>query len=112
MKELYEFGRFTLDVREGRLLCDGQPIPLKPKVLETLVALGEGYSPTRQVRVFAGYAGWSPGQLEKEMSDNGWLTVPADPEIVFDPSIDDKWRRAMGKLGINPSLLSGAAGHA
>ena len=68
-------------------------------------------SPRRSLLAL-GYAGWSPGQLEKEMSDNGWLTVPADPEIVFDPSIDDKWRRAMGKLGINPSLLSGAAGHA
>jgi putative transcriptional regulator len=79
--------------------------------VDILKALAEGAGP-RQSLLALGYAGWGPGQLESEMTANGWLTVPADPALVFDPPIDEKWTRAMGKLGINPSLLSGEAGHA
>lgn len=79
--------------------------------IDILKALAEGAGPRRSLLAL-GYAGWGPGQLESEISANGWLNVPADPALVFDPSIDDKWTRAMGKLGINLSLLSGEAGHA
>ncbi len=59
-----------------------------------------------------GYAGWSPGQLDKEIQANGWLSVPADKELVFGNEPDMKWERAMAKIGIDFSMLSGNAGHA
>jgi putative transcriptional regulator len=59
-----------------------------------------------------GYAGWGPGQLEDEISDNGWLTAEASPETVFARDNDAKWEMALHSLGIEPSLLSGSAGHA
>ena len=59
-----------------------------------------------------GYAGWAPGQLDNEMQNNGWLHVGADAELVFGRDHGDKWRRAVAKVGIDPALLSGEAGHA
>ena len=59
-----------------------------------------------------GYAGWSPGQLDREIQANGWLSVPADNELVFGNQPDMKWERAMAKIGIDFSMLSGNAGHA
>jgi putative transcriptional regulator len=79
--------------------------------LDVLRAIGRGQGPRRSMLAL-GYAGWGPGQLDTEMSDNGWLHVPADEEIVFDEDIADKWQRALGKLGIDPLSLSGEAGHA
>jgi len=59
-----------------------------------------------------GYAGWGPGQLDSEIQQNAWLNVPSDQDLVFDADIDSKWNRAIAKLGFDPSLLSGDAGHA
>ncbi|MGH6621021.1 MAG: YqgE/AlgH family protein [Alphaproteobacteria bacterium] len=59
-----------------------------------------------------GYAGWGPGQLDGEIQQNAWLNVPADEGLIFDSGIDTKWARAIAKIGIDPSLLSGDAGHA
>jgi putative transcriptional regulator len=59
-----------------------------------------------------GYAGWAPGQLEGEIKANGWLNCEADAELLFGGEIEHKWRRAMGKLGIDISMLSSAAGNA
>ena len=59
-----------------------------------------------------GYAGWGPGQLDDEIQQNAWLNVPSDEDLVFDSRLDTKWSRAIAKLGIDPSLLSGDAGHA
>ncbi len=59
-----------------------------------------------------GYAGWGPGQLDAEIQSNGWLNVSADEQLVFDEDLDSKWERAIGKLGVDPSLLSSDAGHA
>jgi putative transcriptional regulator len=79
--------------------------------LDILRAIGRGQGPRRSMLAL-GYAGWGPGQLDTEMSDNGWLHGPADEAIVFDEEIADKWQRALGKLGIDPLSLSGEAGHA
>jgi putative transcriptional regulator len=63
-------------------------------------------------RVIAlGYSGWSPGQLENEMLHNGWLHCDADADLVFSPDWPSKHRRALGKLGIDPRMLSATAGH-
>ncbi|MFC4350476.1 YqgE/AlgH family protein [Fodinicurvata halophila] len=59
-----------------------------------------------------GYAGWDAGQLDQEMQANGWLTVTPDPGLIFEPDLDEKWNKAIGKLGFDVSKLSGAAGHA
>ncbi|MBM3524705.1 MAG: hypothetical protein FJX57_17300, partial [Alphaproteobacteria bacterium] len=59
-----------------------------------------------------GYSGWGPGQLEREIAENGWLNVPADPSLVFDETLDTKWERALLKLRLTPTSLSGVAGHA
>jgi putative transcriptional regulator len=79
--------------------------------VDVLKAIAEGTGPSR--RFFAlGYAGWAPGQLDKEIQDNGWLMVPADQEIVFSGDHETKWHRALAKIGVDPNLLSSAAGHA
>ena len=79
--------------------------------LDVLKAIAEGNGP-REGLLALGYAGWGPGQLDAEIQQNAWLSVPADETIVFDGDHDTKWRRALGKLNIDPLLLSGAAGHA
>jgi putative transcriptional regulator len=79
--------------------------------LDVLKAIAEGHGP-REGLLALGYAGWGPGQLDAEIQQNAWLSVPADETIVFDEAHDTKWRRALAKLHIDPLLLSGAAGHA
>jgi len=79
--------------------------------LDVLKAIAEGGGP-REGILALGYAGWGPGQLDAEMQQNAWLSVPADETIVFDGDHDTKWRRAFGKLHIDPLLLSDVAGHA
>ena len=79
--------------------------------VDILRAIAEGAGPKRSLLVL-GYAGWGPGQLDAEILANGWLNVPADPEIVFASNAGNKWERAMAKLGIDPRMLSDNAGHA
>lgn len=59
-----------------------------------------------------GYVGWSAGQLEQEMQENGWLTIDASPDLIFAPDLDNKWRQALATLGIDPAVLSFEVGHA
>ena len=77
-------------------------------VLEA-VALGAG--PTR-VLVTLGYASWGEGQLESELGENNWLTVEADPAVIFDTPIEMRYDRALSLLGFDPRMLSQEAGHA
>jgi putative transcriptional regulator len=74
--------------------------------LDTLVELGESFSATRKLKMFAGYAGWSPGQLEDEMKRKAWLTHPASLELVFDTSPDQLWQMILRKKGWQYRLLS------
>jgi putative transcriptional regulator len=64
------------------------------------------------VLVTLGYSGWSPGQLEAEIGRNGWLTVNADPQVIFDTPIERRYDKAISLLGIDPRMLSQDAGHA
>ncbi|MBK6896218.1 MAG: YqgE/AlgH family protein [Alphaproteobacteria bacterium] len=59
-----------------------------------------------------GYAGWSAGQLDWEIQQNAWLVTDANPAIIFDKDLDAKWTKAVGQLGFDPGMLSGAAGSA
>jgi putative transcriptional regulator len=79
--------------------------------LDVLKAIAEGGGP-RAGLLALGYAGWGPGQLDNEIQQNAWLSVPADDTLVFDTGHDTKWRRAFAKLKVDPLLLSDVAGHA
>ncbi|NKB56108.1 MAG: YqgE/AlgH family protein [Alphaproteobacteria bacterium] len=66
----------------------------------------------RQAILALGYAGWGAGQLDGEIQQNAWLHVPADDALMFDADIENRWERAIEKIGIDVSLLSGEHGHA
>ena len=70
---------------------------------------GEG--PDKSLYIL-GYAGWGAGQLENEISENAWLTTPADPAIVFDLPAEERWRSAASRLGIDLDLMNANPGHA
>ena len=78
---------------------------------DVLEALADGAGPKR-VLVTLGYAGWSAGQLEDEIGRNGWLTVGADPAVIFDTPVPQRYDKALSLLGIDPRMLSAEAGHA
>jgi putative transcriptional regulator len=78
---------------------------------DVLEALSHGQGPKR-VLVTLGYSGWSAGQLEDEIGRNGWLTVDAEPGIIFDTPVAQRYDRALALLGIDPRMLSQEAGHA
>jgi putative transcriptional regulator len=79
--------------------------------MEVLKDIASGKGPRLNILAL-GYAGWGPGQLDAEIQANGWLSVSADEGLVFDPDLDKKWERALAKIGIDFSMLSGEAGHA
>jgi putative transcriptional regulator len=78
---------------------------------DVLEALSAGAGPSR-VLVTLGCSGWSAGQLEDELGRNGWLTVGADPVVIFDTPISQRYDRALQLLGVDPRMLSQEAGHA
>lgn len=67
--------------------------------LDDLRELADGFSPTRRLLVFAGYAGWSPGQLDDELARQAWLVHPATPELVFADEPRDLWQRILRQMG-------------
>lgn len=75
----------------------------------TAIACGKG---PQHFLVALGYAGWGNGQLEFEMRQNAWLSVPADKAIVFESAVQNRWEKAIGKLGINLNDLHGVGGYA
>ena len=75
------------------------------------IGLANGQGPDSAVLAL-GYAGWGPGQLEDEMLQNGWLTGDGADELIFSAAHSDKWQAALRAQGIDPSLLSAAAGRA
>lgn len=83
-------------------------LTLSRDVLDAM-AIGDGPEKTL---VALGYAGWDAGQLEAEMLENTWLSVPASPEIIFDVPFEERWQSAAKVLGIDLSQLSADAGHA
>jgi len=76
--------------------------------LDTLIELGENLSPNRKIRVFAGYSGWSPGQLDNEIRHHAWITHPASIDLVFEENIDQLWRSIMLKKGGFYKLIADA----
>jgi len=79
--------------------------------IDILRDIAKGSGPDKALLAL-GYAGWAPGQLESEIHANGWLHCNADPELIFDPEVDRKYNRALGRIGIDPMRLVNDSGHA
>ena len=78
---------------------------------DVLEALAHGAGP-KKLLVTLGYSGWAAGQLEEEMSRNGWINVDAEPGIIFDTPVGQRYGKALSLLGIDAGMLSSDAGHA
>lgn len=78
---------------------------------DVLEAVAHGDGP-QQILVSLGCSGWSPGQLEAEIGRNGWLTVAADPAIIFDLPYEQRFAAALKLLGVDPAMLSAESGRA
>ena len=78
---------------------------------DVLEALANGAGP-KKVLVTLGYSGWAAGQLEEEMSRNGWINVGAERGIIFDTPVEKRYEKALSLLGIDARMLSQEAGHA
>ena len=74
--------------------------------LDALVELGQSFSATQKVKLFAGYAGWSPGQLEDEIKRKAWVTHPASLELIFDTNPEELWQKVLRQKGWKYRLLS------
>jgi putative transcriptional regulator len=79
--------------------------------IDILKAMATGKGPDRAILAL-GYAGWAPGQLENEIQANGWLHCPPDLDLIFERNLEQKYDRALSKIGIDPMHLVSSAGHA
>lgn len=79
--------------------------------LDVIEDIANGYGPDASMLAL-GYAGWGPGQLEREIAHNGWLTCSPRDDIVFGRANEHKWTAALKHMGIDPIMLSGTAGRA
>jgi len=79
--------------------------------LDILAALGRGEGPDPSL-VVLGYAGWGRGQLDAEIQQNSWLMVPANPAIIFDTPLEQRWAAALGLPGVDIRSITNYAGHA
>jgi putative transcriptional regulator len=96
-------------IQDATLPIDGE-ICLTATV-DILKAIARGAGPKHAVLAL-GYASWAPGQLENEIQHNGWLHCDADPDLIFGRDVEEKYLRALRKIGIDPGMLSNDAGHA
>jgi len=92
----------TLHIGDGLYLTTSRDV---------LEAVARGQGPKRAV-VALGCAGWGAGQLEHELAENSWLTVPADRELLFELPLEQRWRAAAGRIGVDMSRMADYSGHA
>ena len=78
---------------------------------DILEAMAKGEGPTNAI-VALGCAGWGSGQLEQELTENDWLTAPADPELLFALPLESRWQAAAGRIGVDFAHLADYSGHA
>lgn len=89
-------------------VSDGIALTSSRDIIENITQPGA----VDKVLISIGYAKWRKGQLERELADNAWLTVPADEHILFDLPYEHRYTAAFAKLGIEPHKLYSGAGHA
>jgi len=99
----------AIDGVESTEVAPGLWLSRSADVLSPLFARAPGSGLVRGRLVF-GYAGWGPGQLEREMEEGAWLALPNGQDLAFAPCVDDLWRRCFERLGINPALLTSPTG--
>ena len=92
----------TLNVSEGICLTS---------TIDIIQAIANGQGPRKSMTAI-GYSGWGPGQLDYEIKKNGWLTCPADQEIIFEKSIAEKYDHALSNMGVDLTFLAHDHGHA
>lgn len=91
---------------EQREICAGVLISVSHELtLQMLQA-----PPSNKARVLVGYAGWGPGQLEREIAASGWLMTEVDPQLIFGVPPDQMWETAIRRLGADPSALQMSSG--
>jgi putative transcriptional regulator len=106
--ELFVLHAAPLDWEDSLQINDHLALSNSRKILEAIAA-GQG---PQDFIISLGCAGWGPGQLEWEMAQNAWLTIAASHDLLFSIPIAERWESAIRRLGIDPQLLSDAAGHA
>ena len=79
--------------------------------IDIIHAIAAGSGPASFV-ISLGCAGWGPGQLEHEITQNAWLTCPAEEDVIFTEPVETRWETTVKRMGINPALLSSTPGHA
>lgn len=79
---------------------------------ETVLAAIVRSAGPRRFLVALGYSGWGAGQLERELAENAWLSAPSSPTLVFDTAVEERWREAAARIGVDVDRLSGETGHA
>jgi len=108
ISEVFILHGHPFEVRTSLEITPRLAMSTSREILER-IARGEGPQP---FMISLGCAGWGPGQLESEIQQNAWLTCDSDEAILFEVPIEQRWERAVRKLGIDPSRLTDAAGHA
>ena len=101
---------YSSDYEAGNALkvSPGVYLSRESRLLEK-ISRGEG---PEKYMFLLGYAGWGPGQLEEELMDNSWLTVPGDMNVLFNTPDDMKWKQAALRYGINISIFTNIVGNA
>ena len=92
----------------GVQFSNGVTLTTSRDVLESIAA---GTGPDASI-ITLGYAGWGPGQLERELGENAWLAAPADLDILFDIPFAERWSAAAKRIGVDLALISHGTGHA
>jgi putative transcriptional regulator len=92
---------------EGESVLDGLDVSASRSTLARLCGLPQG-----RFHCYAGYAGWGPGQLPRELGEGAWLVAPADPILVLETTPERVWERSLRSLGIDPASLVSGAGEA
>jgi len=96
---------------EQDLQADSTPVGEGLRLSGSLTALREVYNrPAPRARLYFGYSGWGPGQLEAEMEAGAWIVAPADPAFIFEAPSDEVWERVLRGLGIDPAVLLAPGG--
>jgi putative transcriptional regulator len=85
---------------DGRQVMRGLNVSASRSTLERLCTLARG-----RFHCFAGYAGWGPGQLEREIGEGSWIIAPVNPDALFDRDPEEVWLETLHDLGIDPALI-------
>jgi putative transcriptional regulator len=91
---------------EHREVCPGVLLSVSESLTLSLL---QG-PPSSRFRVIAGYAGWGPGQLDRELAASAWLAMPVDPTLIFAAPPDQMWELAIRRLGADPAMLQASGG--